>query len=113
MLSRLPGAHVTFVAERPGPVVNAVGSLRLYADAALADAPSPDVIVVPGGPGQNAHLLDGPVQRWLRIGGDVTAQATQLAHEYQPRPPYQAGDPATAPREIVRAVLARRDTIVA
>ncbi|WFE39272.1 DJ-1/PfpI family protein [Micromonospora sp. WMMD998] len=189
VLSHLPGAHVTFVAEQPGPVGNEVGSLRLYADAALADVPSPDVIVVPGGPGQNAHMHDGPVQRWLRaadrnstwtasvctgslllaaaglltgrratthwlcrddlaplgavpvservvadgkyitaagvsagldmaftlagrIGGDITAQAIQLAHEYQPQPPYQAGNPATAPHAVVQAVLARRKTIV-
>lgn len=66
VLSHLPGAQVTLVAERPGPVVNEVGSLRLHADAALDDVPAPDVIVVPGGPGQNAHMQDGPIQQWLR-----------------------------------------------
>jgi putative intracellular protease/amidase len=65
VLSHLPGAEVTLVAERPGPVVNEVGSLRLIAGAALADVPRPDVVVVPGGPGQNAHMHDGPVRRWL------------------------------------------------
>lgn len=189
VLSHLPGAQVTFVAEQPGPIGNEVGNLRLYADAALADVPSPDVIVVPGGPGQNAHMHDGPVQRWLRaadrhstwtasvcsgslllaagglltgrratthwlrhddlaplgavpttervvfdgkyvtaagvsagldlafslagrIAGDVIAQSIQLAHEYQPQPPYQAGSPAIAPRAVVEAVLARREAIV-
>jgi len=147
------------------------------------------VIVVPGGPGQNAHMQDGPVRRWLRtadrhstwtasvctgslllaaaglltgrratthwlthdrlaplgavpaaervvfdgkyvtaagvsagidlalslagrIAGDFVAQSIQLAHEYQPRPPYRAGSPATAPRAVVEAVRARRRTIV-
>jgi putative intracellular protease/amidase len=189
VLSHLPGADVVFVAERPGPVVNEVGTLRLVADAALEDVPRPDVIVVPGGPGQNAHMHDGPVQQWLRtadahstwtasvcsgslllaaagllagrratthwlrhddlaplgaipiaervvfdgkyvtaagvsagldmafalaghIAGDATAQAIQLAHEYDPQPPYQAGTPAKAPRAITEALLARRSAIV-
>ncbi|HEX5996954.1 MAG TPA: DJ-1/PfpI family protein [Jiangellales bacterium] len=173
----------------PAPVINEVGTLRLVADAALADVPRPDVIVVPGGPGQNAHMADGPVQQWLRtvdahstwtasvctgslllaaaglltgrratthwlrhddlaplgvvpvndrvvfddkyvtsagvsagldmafalagrIGGDTVAQAIQLAHEYDPQPPYHAGDPAKAPRAITEAVLARRSSII-
>ena len=66
VLSRLPGARVTFVAQRSGPVVNDAGSLRLHADAALADVSRPDLVVVPGGPGQTAHMHDGPVRRWLR-----------------------------------------------
>ena len=189
VLSRLPGAEVIFVAQRPGPVVNEVGSLSLIADAALADVPRPDVVLVPGGPGQNAHMDDGPVRRWLRdadahstwtasvctgslllaaaglltgrratthwlrhddlaplgavpvaervvfdgkyvtaagvsagldmafalagrIAGDGIAQAIQLAHEYDPQPPYQAGSPAKAPRAVVEAVLARRSAII-
>ncbi|WFE34564.1 hypothetical protein [Micromonospora sp. WMMD975] len=47
-----------------------------------------------------------------RLGGDITAQAIQLAHEYEPQPPYQAGNPATAPHAVVQAVLARRESIV-
>lgn len=36
-----------------------------------------------------------------RIAGDTVAQAIQLAIEYDPQPPYDAGSPAKAPREVL------------
>ena len=66
VLRSLPGAEVVFAAHMPGPVVNEKGTLRLTADAALADVLRPDVIVVPGGPGQNAHMGDEALLGWLR-----------------------------------------------
>ena len=189
VLSSLPGAEVVFAAHMPGPVVNEKGTLRLTADAALADVLRPDVIVVPGGPGQNAHMADEALLGWLRtadsgsawtasvctgslllaaagllkgrratthwlamdklaglgavpatgrvvsdgkymtaagvsagldmalalagkLAGDAVAQSVQLALEYDPQPPYQAGSPATAPQAIVGALRARRDQIL-
>ena len=72
VLSSLPGAEVAFVAERPGPIRDEQGSLILSAEAGLPDVPHPDVIVVPGGPGQNSQMQDGPVHEWLR-GTDQTS----------------------------------------
>lgn len=46
-----------------------------------------------------------------RVAGEFTAQAVQLGVEYDPRPPYRAGSPATAPAEVVAAVRSRRDLI--
>ena len=189
VLSSLPGAEVVFAAHMPGPVVNEKGTLRLTADAALADVLRPDVIVVPGGPGQNAHMADEALLGWLRtadsrsawttsvctgslllasagllkgrrasthwlamdklaglgavpatgrvvtdgkymtaagvsagldmalalagkLAGDAVAQSVQLALEYDPQPPYQAGSPATAPQAITDALRARRDQIL-
>jgi transcriptional regulator GlxA family with amidase domain len=189
VLSSLPGAEVVFAARVPGPVVNDKGTLRLTADAALADVLRPDVIVVPGGPGQNAHMGDEALLGWLRtvdsrstwttsvctgslllasagllkgrratthwlamdklaslgadpatgrvvtdgkymtaagvsagldmalalagkLAGDAVAQSVQLALEYDPQPPYQAGSPSTAPRAIADALRARRDSIL-
>lgn len=189
VLSSLPGAEVVFAAHVPGPVVNEKGTLRLTADAALADVLRPDVIVVPGGPGQNAHMADEALLGWLRaadsrsawttsvctgslllasagllkgrratthwlamdmlaglgavpatgrvvtdgkymtaagvsagldmalalagkLAGDAVAQSVQLALEYDPQPPYQAGSPATAPPAITGALRARRDQIL-
>ncbi|MFJ9412715.1 DJ-1/PfpI family protein [Streptomyces sp. NPDC101227] len=65
-LSRLPGAETVFVAERPGTYRNDNSSLGLVADAALADVTAPDIIVVPGGPGQIAHMENGALLEWIR-----------------------------------------------
>jgi len=39
-----------------------------------------------------------------RIAGDEVAQAIQLSIEYDPQPPFDAGSPAKAPKEIVELV---------
>jgi putative intracellular protease/amidase len=41
-----------------------------------------------------------------RIAGDMVAQAIQLAIEYDPQPPYNAGSPAKAPAEVVDLIRA-------
>ena len=184
VLSGLPGAEVSFVAEHPGPVRDEEGSLVVSAQAGLTDVPRPDIVVVPGGPGQNDQMQDGPVHQWLRaadqastwttsvctgslilaaagllagrratshwlaldtlgrlgaspvservvfdgkyataagvsagidmalalagrVAGDQTAQAIQLMIEYDPRPPYDAGSPDSAPAEIVASLRSR------
>jgi putative intracellular protease/amidase len=184
VLSGLNGAEVIFTAERPGPVRADTGMLAVTADAALADVPHPDIVLVPGGPGTEAQLTDGPVHNWLRaadatsswttsvctgslilaaagllegrratshwlaldrleelgahavakrvvidgkyvtaagvsagidmaldlsgrIGGANTAQAIQLMIEYDPRPPYSAGSPRSAPPDLVASMRMR------
>jgi transcriptional regulator GlxA family with amidase domain len=66
VLSRLPGASVTFVAQAPGPKRTDNGCIALTADAALADLTEPDIVLVPGGIGQRALMDDGPVHEWVR-----------------------------------------------
>jgi transcriptional regulator GlxA family with amidase domain len=66
VLSRLPGAEVTFVAETPGPKRTDTKRLALVADASLAELPHPQIVLVPGGPGQAALMENGPVHEWLR-----------------------------------------------
>ena len=78
MLSGLPGAEVSFVAERPGPIRDEEGSLVISAQAGLADVPRPDIIVVPGGPGQNDQMQDGPVHEWLRAADQATTWTTSV-----------------------------------
>jgi transcriptional regulator GlxA family with amidase domain len=75
VLSRLPGATVTFVAEEPGAQRTDTGSLALYADAPLSALAHPEIVLVPGGPGQAALMDDGPVHAWLR-GADETSTWT-------------------------------------
>jgi putative intracellular protease/amidase len=78
VLSGIPGAEVIFVAERPGPVSDQVGSLVLAAAAGLADVPRPDIVVVPGGPGQGDQMQDGPVHEWLRAADQASTWTTSV-----------------------------------
>lgn len=67
VLQRLPGATVTFVAERTGEFRCDNGFLGLMADATFDEMPSPDVIVVPGGVGTRAVVAedDHPLVQWV------------------------------------------------
>jgi putative intracellular protease/amidase len=75
VLSRLPGARVTFVAERAGAVQTDTRRLTLQAEASLAELAAPDLVLVPGGPGQAELMQDGPVHEWLRAA-DATSTWT-------------------------------------
>jgi transcriptional regulator GlxA family with amidase domain len=184
VLSRIPGAHATFVGAQAGPVRTDNDMLTLVADRSIAELPTPEIVLVPGGPGEvaaragesvlewlrGAHehttwttsvctgslilaaagILDGKraTSHWLaleelrrlgaeptservvfdgkivtaagvssgidmalalaaRIAGEQVAQAIQLAVEYDPQPPFDAGSPAKAPAEIVELVRNR------
>lgn len=183
VLGRLPGARAVFVTDRTGPVTTDVGTLALSATATLDEVTRPDVLVVPGGPGQIVRMTDTRLLDWLRavdatttwttsvctgslllaaaglldgrratshwlaldqlpafgaqptgervvfdgkyvtaagvssgidmaltlagrIAGDGVAQTLQLGIEYDPRPPYAAGSPRTAPAPAVAALRA-------
>jgi putative intracellular protease/amidase len=183
VLSRLPGAHVHFLALQPGPKRTDNGMLALTADRALSEVPHPDVVVFPGGHGTRTLMHDEAIMSWVRaahetsdwttsvctgalilasagildgleatthwllldklgelgarpvsrrvveqgkvitaagvssgidmaltlaarIAGDDVARAIQLAIEYDPEPPFDAGSIAKAPPHI--AELARR-----
>ena len=78
VLVGLPGAEITFVAERARGVTDSSGSLTLHADAAFADVPHPDVILVPGGPGQADHMGPGPLQDWLLAADETSTWTTSV-----------------------------------
>jgi putative intracellular protease/amidase len=78
VLSRVPGAAVTFVGERTGPVRTDTGSLALTVDAPLDDVPDPDVVVVPGGPGTRAMLDPGPLPDWIAAAHRSTRWTTSV-----------------------------------
>jgi putative intracellular protease/amidase len=78
VLSRLPGAKVIFAAEQPGLITDDSGGLSLSAPASLADVPHPDIVVLPGGPGQNDQMTDGPVHEWLRSADATTTWTTSV-----------------------------------
>ncbi|HEV3072412.1 MAG TPA: DJ-1/PfpI family protein [Solirubrobacteraceae bacterium] len=72
VLSRIPDFTTTFVGEKAGPIRTDTRMLALNADAAIAEMPSPDILLVPGGPGQVALMDDGPVHEWLRKAHETT-----------------------------------------
>ncbi|MFH8474040.1 DJ-1/PfpI family protein [Streptomyces sp. NPDC018000] len=79
ILSRIPGAETVFVAERTGPVRNDnSGSLALVADKTLDDVPAPDVVIVPGGPGQNAQMENETLLGWLRAADATSTWTTSV-----------------------------------
>ncbi|WP_435601981.1 DJ-1/PfpI family protein [Streptomyces sp. bgisy130] len=77
-LSRLPDTEAVFVGERTGPYRNDLGSLALVADATLDEVTAPDLLVVPGGPGQLAHMTDGPLHEWIRAVDAHTTWTTSV-----------------------------------
>jgi len=78
VLSRVPGASAVFVGERLGQVRTDIGTLGLNVDATLDEVPSPDIVLVPGGIGQQAHMSDGPVHEWLRAADRTTTWTTSV-----------------------------------
>ena len=78
VLSRLPGATVSFVALEPGPKRTENGMLALVADRALSELPEPDVIVVPGGFGTRALAHDEVMLDWLRHAHSVSTWTTSV-----------------------------------
>jgi len=65
VLSRLPGAQVTFVAAQPGPVRTDSGALGILADCSIEEIGQPDIVLVPGGPGEVDARAGGPALEWL------------------------------------------------
>jgi putative intracellular protease/amidase len=78
VLSRIPNSTLTFVAQEAGPVRTDTGALGLLADASLADVSAPDLVLVPGGPGQQALMEDGPVHEWLRAAHETSTWTTSV-----------------------------------
>jgi putative intracellular protease/amidase len=78
VLSRLPGARVRFVALEPGPVATDSGMLTLIAEDSPADASEPDVVLVPGGPGEVAARAGEPVLEWLRGVHETSTWTTSV-----------------------------------
>ena len=78
VLSRLPDSTLQFVAAEPGPVRTDNGMLGLLADLSIEEVPAPDVVVVPGGPGEVAARAGGRVLEWLRSADEHTTWTTSV-----------------------------------
>lgn len=107
------GGRVVTIAERPGPVRCAKG-LRVLPDHGFADAPSLDVVLVPGGMGTRREVSNPVLIEWLRKTGErcrwVTSVCTGslLLHEAG----FARGKRVTTHWGFVKALQERGDVTV-
>ena len=78
VLSRLPGAEVTFVAKEAGVKRTDTGALALTADRSLDQVTDPEILLVPGGEGNRPLLEDREVLEWLRHAHEGTDWTTSV-----------------------------------
>ncbi|MBC9713644.1 DJ-1/PfpI family protein [Streptomyces sp. TRM66268-LWL] len=78
ILSRIPGIETVFVAERTGPVRTDTGALALTADKTFAEVPRPDIVLVPGGPGQTPQMDNPVLLDWLRTADETSTWTTSV-----------------------------------
>lgn len=73
VLSRMPHTEVRFVAKEVGPITTEGGALLLAATHTLAETPSPDLVLVPGGMTTPGQMVDDEELAWLRDAHQTTA----------------------------------------
>jgi putative intracellular protease/amidase len=77
VLGRVPGAEIAFVAPEPG-IKRTDQGLGLVADVALADMPRPDIVVIPGGPGETVIRENERSLDWVRAAHETTTWTTSV-----------------------------------
>jgi len=78
VLSGLPGAEVTFVAAKAGPVTDESGFLTVTARAAFDELPDPDILLVPGGIITGALIPNHPIVPWIARAHATTTWTTSV-----------------------------------
>jgi len=78
VLSRMPGASVTFVAAERCPVHTDNGMLTMLAERSIEDVRRPEIVLVPGGPGEVAARAGGPALEWLRAVHETSTWTTSV-----------------------------------
>ena len=78
VLRNLPHAEVRFVWHEAGPITADSGVLVIGATHSLAETPSPDVILVPGGPSTPVHARDEKLLDWLRQAHRTASWTTSV-----------------------------------
>ena len=80
VLAGLPNSQITFVAEKPGPVMDSNGRMAVVAQAAYGDMADPDVIVIPGGliTVAMAREKTHPIIDWIRQAHPGTTRTTSV-----------------------------------
>lgn len=78
VLSRIPGATVSFVASERGVVHTDVGSLGVEVTTALDEIDRTDLLLVPGGPGETRAREIGTTVEWVRAIDATTTWTTSV-----------------------------------
>ena len=78
VLRQLPGAEVIFVGNTAGVKRTEEQPLGLVADRAIAEVPRADILVVPGGFGQELAMRDRPTLDWIRTIHGTTTWTTSV-----------------------------------
>lgn len=78
VLSRIPGAELSFVAKEAGPKRSDTGFLGVTADRTLADVPDPDLVLVGGGEGNRPLMRDEEVLDWIRHAHETSQWTTSV-----------------------------------
>jgi putative intracellular protease/amidase len=78
VLSRLPGANVTWLAHEPGVVRNDNTMLGIEATAAFEELPDPEIVLVPGGTGTDDFLEDERLVGWIRKAHETSEWTTSV-----------------------------------
>ncbi len=78
VLSGLPGAEVTFVAAKAGPVTDESGFLTVTARASFDELPDPDILLVPGGIITGTLVPDHPIVAWIARAHATTTWTTSV-----------------------------------
>jgi putative intracellular protease/amidase len=74
----VPGNESVFVAKEPGPISNESDTLKMVAEASLADVTEPDIVVVPGGFGNRMLMEDQELHDWIRQVHENTTWTTSV-----------------------------------
>ena len=78
VLSRMPDTDVRFVWKEAEPVITEGGALLLGATHTIAETPSPDMVLVPGGTTTPGQMVDDDVLEWLRKVHETTTWTTSV-----------------------------------
>jgi len=78
VLSWLPDAEIVWVGKEKGPIRGALTNIGLTVDHTLDEVPSPDILVLPGGPGVRPVTGDQAVVDWVRAAHETTTWTTSV-----------------------------------
>jgi putative intracellular protease/amidase len=78
VLQRVPGAEVVFVGETRGLKRTDTASLAINADRSVSEITSADVVVIPGGFGEQQVRAKPPMLEWLRTIHATTTWTTSV-----------------------------------